>query len=209
MTHTREIFPTLIYEAELEGFDAIVSDMKEKILPLFEDNVAPGNEYFDKDGNPIFKRTPPNLQDNQDLKPIFEFIEHHGIEYWKACGYTTRVEPYIMQAWANDVPPGGFTPAHNHNPVAIGGAFYVDADEKMGNLYLEDPLEIVKGRMPYDFMYKPYLYTETIKVKPGKLIMFPGWMRHHVRSNRSDSNRIVIGFNIGAWIDFKSKPVLS
>lgn len=203
----KEIFPTLIYEAEFENFESIRDDIKQKLMPLFNNNIAQGNNYFDKDGEPIFARTEPNLQAQEELKPITDFINYHAKEYWKACDYTKRIDPYVMQLWANDVPPGGFTPAHNHNPVPIGGVFYVDADEDMGNLFLEDPLEIVKGKMPYDFMYKPYLYTETIKVKPGKLAMFPGWMRHHVRSNMSKENRIVMGFNVGAWMDFKPNPL--
>jgi uncharacterized protein (TIGR02466 family) len=108
--------------------------------------------------------------------------------------------------WANDIPPGGFTPAHNHNPVPVGGAFYINATPDKGNLYLEDPLEMVHGKAPRDYMHKPYLYTETITVKPGKLIMFPGWMRHHTRSNMTQENRYVLGFNIGAWLNFMPKP---
>ena len=203
----RDIFPTQIYEAQWENFENVRSDLKSKLMPLFNDNVAAGNQYYDKDGQPIFKRTDPNLQNRKELQPLTDFLNYHARVYWKACGFTTRVEPYVMQVWANDVPPGGFTPAHNHNPVPIGGAFYVDADSEMGNLYLEDPLEMVKGKQPLDFTYKPYLWTETISVQPGKVVMFPGWMRHHVRSNMSKENRIVVGFNIGAWLDFKPDPL--
>jgi len=202
---TRDIFPIKIYEAEFPNFDVIQERIKAAIIPYF-DNPAPGNEYISGDGTAMIIRTCNDLHKDPSFKEVSEFIEFHGREYWKQLSYTTRVDPYILQMWANDIPPGGFTPAHNHNPVPIGGAFYIDATLDKGNLYLEDPLEMVHGKAPRDFMHKPYLYTETITVKPGKLIMFPGWMRHHTRSNMSQENRYVIGYNFGSWISYLPKP---
>ena len=203
---TRDIFPVTIYETKFENFESIQQTIIDKLRPLFKDNIASGNQYFDKDKKPIFVRTDPNLQNNEDLKPITDFIEHHSKIYWKELGLSNKIDPYVMQVWANDVPPGGFTPAHTHIPVPVGGVFYVEADPMMGNLYLEDPLETTRGQMPYDHQYRPYLPVEEIKVETGKLIIFPGWLRHHVRSNMSTSNRLIIGFNVGAWRQWLPKP---
>jgi uncharacterized protein (TIGR02466 family) len=202
----RNLFPTVIYEAVWPEFESIRQSLIDKVMPYFESNVASGNDYVDREGNDIFKRTVPNLHLRPEFKEVVEFIEYHGREYWKTMGWTVQETPYVLQIWANDVPPGGFTPTHNHNPVAVGGALYLDADSKKGNLHLEDPMHMVKGRMPYDWEKKPYLYTEEINVEAGKLIMFPGWLMHHVRSNRSNSNRIVIGYNFGLSWKYKSRP---
>jgi uncharacterized protein (TIGR02466 family) len=204
---TRDIFPIKIYEDKHDSFtNEYQKSLLEKIMPLFEENIADGNDYVDKDGNDIFKRTVPNLHLNPELKDLIGFIEHHGRIYWKELGFTDQQVPYVLQLWANDVPPGGFTPAHNHNPVAIGGAFYLDADTTKGNIFLEDPMMLVKGRLPYNWQKKPYLHTEEIQIEAGKIIMFPGYLMHHVRSNRSKSNRIVIGFNFGLTWEYKSRP---
>lgn len=202
----KHLFPTTIYEATWLNFENIQQSLIDKVTPYFETNVAGGNDYVDNHGKDIFKRTVPNLHLYPEFKEVIEFIEYHGREYWKIMGWTTQEAPYVLQLWANDVPPGGFTPAHNHNPVAVGGALYLDADINKGNLHLEDPLQMIKGRMPYDWQKKPYLYSEEIHVEAGKLIMFPGWLMHHVRSNRSDSNRIVIGYNFGLTWNYKSRP---
>jgi len=204
---TRDIFPIKIYEDKHDSFtNEYQKSLLEKIMPLFEENIADGNDYVDKDGNDIFKRTVPNLHLNPELKDLIDFIEHHGRIYWKELGFTDQQVPYVLQLWANDVPPGGFTPAHNHNPVAVGGAFYLDADTTKGNIFLEDPMMLVKGRLPYNWQKKPYLHTEEIQIEAGKIIMFPGYLMHHVRSNRSKSNRIVIGFNFGLTWEYKSRP---
>jgi uncharacterized protein (TIGR02466 family) len=200
----KNLFPIKIYEAAFEGFEVIQQSLIDASLPYF-DNPAGGNEYFDGQGNPMIIRTNNDLHKDPAFKDVVNFIEFHGREYWKACNYTERVDPYVIHMWANKLPPGGFTPPHNHNPTVIAGAFYLDADPIKGDLYLEDPLNLIHGKMPYDFLHKPYLYTETIKVESGKLVMFPGWMYHHTRSNMSNSNRYVLGFNFGAWINFLPK----
>jgi uncharacterized protein (TIGR02466 family) len=209
MTYTagqpRDIFPVRIYEATFEGFDAIQDKITEAIMPYFE-NPAAGNEYVTGDGVDLIIRSCNDLHKDPELQVLAEFIEFHVREYWKACGFTKRVEPYILQMWANLLPPGGFTPSHNHNPVMIGGAFYIDATPEKGNLYLEHPLELVEGKMPRDYTHSPLLFTEQIKVEPGKLILFPGWLRHHTRSNMSPETRCVVGFNAGCWLDFLPKP---
>jgi len=203
---TRAVFPTVIYEAEWDNFQLKAQDFIEKVKPYIVNNLAAGNEYVDGNGNDIFKRTNPNLQTLPEFKEIVDFIEYHGDLYWKELGYTQQTEPYVLQLWANEVPPGGFTPAHNHNPVAVGGVLYLDADPLKGNIFLEDPNQMIKGRSPYDWQYKPYLYTEEITVSPGKIVMFPGYLMHHTRSNKSNQSRYVFGFNFGLSWTYKSKP---
>jgi len=204
---TRNIFPLTIYEDFYKNFtEEYRQSLIDRISPLFEDNVATGNDYVDCNGIDIFKRTVPNLHLRPELQDVVEFIEYHGRIYWDELGFSKKEKPYVLQLWANDVPPGGFTPAHNHNPVAIGGSFYLDADSLKGNLFLEDPLMMVKGRMPHDWQKQPYLHTEEIEVTAGKIVMFPGYLMHHVRSNKSKNNRIVIGFNFGLTWQYLPRP---
>jgi uncharacterized protein (TIGR02466 family) len=205
MGSSRDIFPIKIYEADFVGFESIRQLIIDATLPYFKTPVS-GNGYFDGQDNPMIIRTINELHEDPAFNPIVDFIEFHGAQYWKDCGYTKKVKPYVIHLWANELPPGGFTPPHNHNPSILSGVFYLDADAVKGDLNLEDPLGLVKGKMPHDFLYKPYQYIEKIEVKPGKLVMFPGWLAHHTKSNLSKSSRYVLGFNFGAWVDFKQKP---
>jgi ectoine hydroxylase-related dioxygenase (phytanoyl-CoA dioxygenase family) len=84
--------------------------------------------------------------------------------------------------------------------------FYLDADPNKGNLHLEDPTHFCKERMPYDWQKKPYVFTEEITAEAGKIVMFPGYLMHHVRSNKSTSNRIAFGFNFGLSWQYKARP---
>ena len=202
----RSIFPTVIYEAHYLDFDKVQQSFIKQALESFEGNMAPGNDYYDKDGEPIFRRTLPNLHLKSEFKDIVDFIDHHGKIYWNHMNLTSQEEPYTLQLWANDVPPGGFTAAHNHTPIAIGGVFYLDADPNKGNLHLEDPTHFCRERMPYDWQKKPYVFSEEITAEAGKIVMFPGYLMHHVRSNKSTSNRIAFGFNFGLSWQYKARP---
>lgn len=204
--NTKEIFPILMYEAHYENFHSVQQQFVDLALRGFENNTAPGNDYYDKDGIPIFRRTLPNLHLKKEYNQVVEFINFHGKIYWEKLGLTEQIEPYTLQLWANDVPPGGFTASHNHTPIAIGGVFYLDADPKKGNLHLEDPTHFCKERMPYDWNKKPYVFTHEIAAEAGKLVMFPGYLMHHVRSNLSDSNRIAFGFNFGVSWKYVPRP---
>ena len=202
----RELFPVAIYEAFYENFQDVRQLFIDLALSGFENNLATGNDYYDKDGEPIFRRTLPNLHLRSEFKDIVDFIDHHGKIYWNHMNLTSQEEPYTLQLWANDVPPGGFTAAHNHTPMARGGVFYLDADIDKGNLHLEDPTHFCKERMPYDWQKKPYVFSEEIVAESGKIVMFPGYLMHHVRSNKSTSNRIAFGFNFGLSWQYKARP---
>ena len=174
------------------------------------------NEGFKVEGNEVtgmFDKSkqivnPVTLQSvlKSEFKEIVDFIDHHGKIYWNHMNLTSQEEPYTLQLWANDVPPGGFTAAHNHTPIAIGGVFYLDADPNKGNLHLEDPTHFCRERMPYDWQKKPYVFSEEITAEAGKIVMFPGYLMHHVRSNKSTSNRIAFGFNFGLSWQYKARP---
>jgi hypothetical protein len=72
----------------------------------------------------------------------------------------------------------------------------------MGNLRLEDPLDLLNGRMPVDFHHNTNSLYHQEEVTDGKLLLFPGWMKHHTESNAIDQDRIVISFNIGSWFQY-------
>lgn len=198
------IFPLRIYETTFPNFENVKQKLIEDLEPHFE-TLAPGNEYWTANGEPMIYRSLPNLQCEEKFKDIFDFVEHHGREYWKLLNLTTRVEPYILHSWANKIPPGGFTPVHVHTPIPVAGALYIHADSDMGDLEIENPLDTIEKLLPRDNQLAPYFQTHRVNVSDGKLVLFPGWLRHYTRSNTSKETRIIMSFNIGANITYHGK----
>jgi uncharacterized protein (TIGR02466 family) len=200
----KEIFPIQIYEAEFPNFDRIKQHLLDSLEPHFK-TLAPGNEYVDGNGKPLIYRTLPNLQLDPAFKELIEFVEYHGRIYWKQLNLTSRAEPSALHVWSNKIPPGGFTPTHVHTPIPIASAFYINASDDMGTLEIENPIDTINKLAPRDNALAPYFDTHQVKVRDGKLAMFPGWMRHFTRSNMSKQDRVVMSFNIGANVSYHGK----
>jgi uncharacterized protein (TIGR02466 family) len=200
----KDIFPIRIYEAEYPNFQDIKEQLLADLEPHFS-TLAPGNEYWDKNNNPLIYRTLPNLEQENKFKHIIDFVEYHGKKYWQELNYTSRVEPYVLHMWSNKIPPGGFTPVHVHTPIPVAAAFYINASDDMGVLEIENPIDTIEKLQPRDNRLKPYFHTHNVSIKDGKLVLFPGWIRHYTRSNTSKENRVIISCNIGANITYHGK----
>jgi uncharacterized protein (TIGR02466 family) len=98
--------------------------------------------------------------------------------------------------WANVTPKDGYIDSHLHGNMPFTGVLYIDASSEQGNLFIENPMEMVLMNQPIGPDIK-YPLGEEITVKSGDLIMFPGYIRHSVKPNLSDRPRLILAFNIG------------
>lgn len=200
----KDIFPLKIYEATYPNFESIKEQLLEHLEPHFS-TLAPNNEYTDSSGKPLIYRTMPNLETDPNFKDLIEFVEYHGRIYWKELELTSRVEPYVLHMWSNKIPPGGITPVHVHTPMPIASALYVHARDDMGMLEIENPIDTIQKLAPRDNALSPYFQTHKVPIEDGKLVLFPGWIRHFTRSNTSNENRVICSFNIGAKVSYHGK----
>lgn len=116
--------------------------------------------------------------------------------------------PWLVEAWANVNGPGAGNVSHYHPGSFWSGTYYVDdggcaADPALGGEFeMFDP----RGALPG--MYAPALRFagddgasagagETIRPRPGLLLLFPSWLMHQVKPYRGDRLRVSIAFNLG------------
>ena len=110
-------------------------------------------------------------------------IEHGGIE--------------ISGCWANISPKGAVHLPHHHPNNYLSGIYYVHTSEGADRVTFYDPSEINDVLAPQLSAANKYNYKEyAIPAKPGRLVIFPSWLRHSVPENTSDQLRISISFNI-------------
>ena len=102
--------------------------------------------------------------------------------------------------WININGPGAYHTLHNHQDAMLSGVFYIDVPtDNMGDLqfyrgdeaqyYIPDNLSTYNTITSTMATYPP---------KPGMVVIFPSWVKHAVKQNRSDAERIAISFNYGA-----------
>jgi uncharacterized protein (TIGR02466 family) len=197
-----DIFAHPFCEIEFPNYEKIQAECVAYVTAQFDNEFA--NEYQGHD-HPIKNGSIKCIYDkfSKPLEsPAFielhDWIQEQGKKYWEVLNLTKFLDPYVMQYWVNAVPRGGFVASHNHNPVPISGVFYINAEPRMGNLYLENPMELVLGKSAYHTDTRtPTRFTYEVESKSGKLVFFPGWMKHHTKPNPTDDIRMSMAVNYG------------
>ena len=107
-------------------------------------------------------------------------------------------KPVLGNMWANINYPGCANRPHLHPNALFSGVYWIKTPAKSGNLMLYDPRPGVHTTMPNrkDEQLPSQLWRE-IHYEPvaGRIIMFPAWLWHEVRTNESNDTRISVSFN--------------
>jgi uncharacterized protein (TIGR02466 family) len=114
---------------------------------------------------------------------------------------------WTMRAWANVNGPGDSNICHYHPGAFWSGTYYVEDGGCADDPALGGEFEMLDPRGPGPAMYAPSLKfagedgqsvgsAETIRPRPGLMILFPSWLYHQVRPYRGTALRISIAFNL-------------
>jgi len=114
---------------------------------------------------------------------------------------------YGLTAWAMVMRDGHYIAPHDHGEAHWSSAYYVDAGDDApapsGRLTLLDPR---RGRPSIPGLE---LFPPTFDVVPRtcSLVLFPGWLVHHVHPYRGQRPRISIACNVTLHpIDASTRP---
>ena len=185
--------------------------MTTEILPLFSTPIYltdTGIDSFDKEvdflekieykrgvHNDLSKNT--KLLESSELRNVKSLCELHLKTYIKTV-LDCEQEIYITNSWATKNSPGEHHHVHDHPNSIISGVIY---------LQVSDPENVVEFHHKSALKNNFYFYynvreynifnsdTWFLPVKQGQILLFPSWLRHGVKPNKSDSDRFVIGFN--------------
>lgn len=134
-----------------------------------------------------------NLIDDKNFDNFFTEISPIITDFFNQLNFNRTWN--FSNAWANVYPHGSFVPHHNHSTAHWSGSYYVNASENCGDLILLDPKEYALSNEP-DFTKWRGNMSMPLTVTPGKLIIFPGYLKHETKPNLSLDDRIIISFNI-------------
>jgi uncharacterized protein (TIGR02466 family) len=202
------IFPLQIYTAEFPDYDNIKQSLLDDVVAKFDvdreqyagHRLMAGDALTLSGSKPFQYRHLHRVLKNQE---VVTFINKHIKLYWDGLGYNKGFTPDITHMWANLTRKGGNITHHNHSPFEIAGVFYVNATPEMGCLALVNPNEMILGRLPYytqDETYQGrYFFDHVVEPKPGKLVLFPGWLYHKTQPNTTDEERVILGINSGSY----------
>lgn len=108
---------------------------------------------------------------------------------------STDILPYITQSWLTITKESQHHHIHSHPNSFISGVLYIDADEEHDSIvfsrpYLYNTIQIQsREKNSYNS------HHETIKVKTGRIVIFPSHIEHFVRNKKGDNTRVALAFN--------------
>ena len=104
----------------------------------------------------------------------------------------------ISTSWMSKTDPGGYSQMHMHKNSFYSGVYYFNEyDNDSSALEFETPLTAYS-----DFQLIPtefnIMNSQSWKIWPEKnlLVLFPSYLRHGVRENKSNETRYSLAFNI-------------
>ena len=121
-------------------------------------------------------------------------IKQHVSNYFDIWKFETKkVDATIKEMWLNIAKEGGYQEEHTHGAAMFSGVLYLQVNEESGYFQFINPLPSEATLMQCSNIFTD---SYTIFPKNGMIVLFPGWMKHRVLSNKTNQDRISISFNI-------------
>ena len=183
-------FPTPIYIKDIPNVVQLNQYLEQKILQWSQQDKGVSKT----NAGGWHSTTDMNLKEEYNVltKELFAMQE----EIFKKEFLTQK--PVLGNMWANINYPGNSNSPHLHPNALFSGVYWIKAPEKSGSLMLYDPRPGVHTTMPNHKEGKlpPELWREVhYQPRAGTIVMFPAWMWHEVKSNKSNDTRISVSFN--------------
>lgn len=199
------IFPVTILDATLDSSDNINKMLIPKLYELFDTTdskrmLSHNWKNFvlsadrSKSGYSSFNDS--DLAVDPNFKFFFDKLSTLISEFLAQLGYTGKWK--FENAWSNIYPTDAFVPLHDHRGLHWSGVYYVQAEEHCGDLILVDPKEYALANEPENTMYRGN-NDFRVEPTPGKVLIFPGYLKHETAPNTSNTDRIIISFNIKCY----------
>ncbi|WP_426542175.1 TIGR02466 family protein [Dapis sp. BLCC M126] len=145
---------------------------------------------------------------DMNQRPEFaEFTERVTLtvqEYFNQLGYDPSWKASCDSMWANISPKYAYNRSHNHGSTLCSGVYYVQSDPgHSGRINFTDPREqaVILPTYTKEALQRSHTWSNVYYDPiPGRIILFPGWLRHDVAPNLyngtgKEADRISISFN--------------
>jgi uncharacterized protein (TIGR02466 family) len=190
-------FPTIIAYADLPDYRELNQYLSKQIYQWREQDPA----GIIRSNNPSVGgwHSPATMHTKLEFREFGDRVTATIQDYFLGMGYEPSWQAICQGMWANISPKFAFNSSHIHGGCLCSGVYYVQAKAPTsGRLRFEDPREQSRLIVPeYREGAQNAATWETVYYDPipGRIIMFPAWLRHDVGANLTDEDRISISFN--------------
>jgi uncharacterized protein (TIGR02466 family) len=197
MSDLYNLFPTPVIRvpANENNYDIVQIEIKDAMEEIFKSKDASSLSYFYKgaDAAKISEKTYDFIEKYNCVNLKNRILEA-AHDYANKIGWQGPRDFEIKGSWLNITVKGDSHGHHCHPGYAISGTYYYRVSEEQGSISFNNPNPI----MMHCQFPQGQLTTQTADIVPddGDILLFPSWLMHTTRMNRSDEDRISIAFNI-------------
>lgn len=187
MRSTEWIWPTPIYcNDRVDEYTKVQKELHSAVKKIkFEMKEEWGKTHYLSDVN--FNC---NVIEEYNLEYFKKALNTSISEYCNSIGFNS--EYTIDEAWFALYKNGNYGPLHDHGIADMSGVYYLQTNGNDGDFYMDCAVP----QMGCTTVYEELATYRTYKPEEGKLIIFPGWVKHGVRMNTTNHVRISLSFNI-------------
>lgn len=182
------IHPTPIYHTSVKNFDKIQEELDKSIGEItFKAKSEWGMTHYLSTVD--FK---DNFLLNSNNNFLVNEIDYNLKNYLNDIGSEKFDKYKIHESWMSLFKTGNYGHVHSHGTSDVSGVYYYKTNGNDGEIFFEPQ----NSNLTSTICYKHLGNFIDIKPKEGDLILFPGWLRHGIRTNTTDNTRISVSFNI-------------
>lgn len=186
----RQLFPTHIWTYDVE--DEIAAGLNIDLMKSLDEltpekpKLAPGRQW----------QTDQNLHEFEEFGELVKILRAATTEVLDTLGVDYSGFE-ITGCWANISPKFAYHGPHHHANNYLSGIYYVLTPPGGDSVVFHEPRSqpsIIEPKLKKETKY--YANAVEIRVKPGRLIIFPAWLVHSVPASTADTLRVSISYNI-------------
>ena len=123
-----------------------------------------------------------------------ECLSYHVFEYCQYMGFNANIPTEVVSSWFSMFKKGDYGHLHEHGNADVSGVYYFKTNGNDGDIYFQNP----NSNMMSSTFYRDSMFTidHTYSPAEGQLLLFPGWLKHGIKRNKTDNTRISFSFNI-------------
>ena len=189
--HQELYFPTSIYIHDVKDPTAMNQELEKNILKWQQEDPK-GLNKTNRGG----WHSPTTMHDKPEHQHLISTLFNMAQEIFKKEQLDQSVA--LGNMWANINPPRAWNLKHNHANAFFSGVYYVKVPVNAGQLEAHDPRpgpQLLRPKQNTDNLSREYWRSVSFDPQEGRIIIFPSWLEHEVKSNESNEMRISISFN--------------
>lgn len=183
-------FPTFVWVFDLSPEEV------EPLCKKIEQNITSSLAIDGKLGRGHSIQSGTQLHQHPDFKDLCERVESAAqgiLEFLEHKPAPLK----ITGCWANVSGAADHHKEHSHPNNFLSGAYYVKTPKGGDSINFHDPRAEAHVIAPHvTESSTKNSSTVIVEVQPGRLVLFPAWLRHSVDPNRSQEQRMSISFNL-------------